>query len=137
MRRFLLSMTLALAVTPLLARAPADAPATDPVATCREVNPSGGDIRVLTCRLPAGRAHRLAVNFGGGHDDTSASMSATLDGLATECEPGSKLRLFGEDGDVSLHCRIGADATPAAPRTLVVTVLWSHAQYRDFALTAE
>jgi len=137
MRPCLLSLTLALAVPPLLARAPADAPASHPEADCDAVNPSGGDIRVLTCRLTAGRAHRLAVNFSGGHDDTSAAMSATLDGQATDCEPGSKLRLFGEDGDVSLHCRIGADAATAAPRTLVVTVLWSHAQYRDFALTSE
>jgi hypothetical protein len=127
MLKFLASAALALSALPAFA---ADAEG----AACVEKNPSGGDIRVITCALPAGGAHRLTANFGGGHDDTSASLTATLDGEATECAPDSKTKLFGEDGDVSLHCSIGvADK----PRTLVVTVLFSHAWYRDFRLAAE
>ena len=132
MLKFLLSVALALSA-PLAVAAgstPADAPA------CTETNPSGGDIRVVTCRFPAG-PHRFTARFGGGHDDTSASLGATLDGQATDCDAGSKMRLFAEDGDVSLHCRVTAAGDAASVHTLVVTVLWSHAQFRDFAFAAE
>jgi hypothetical protein len=133
MLKFLLPVAIALSA-PLAAAAdstPAGA------AACSETNPSGGDIRVVTCRFPAGRTHRFTARFGGGHDDTSASLAATLDGRATDCDVDSKMRLFSEDGDVSLHCRVTAGGDAAGVHTLVVTVLWSHAQYRDFVFATE
>ena len=137
MLKFLLPLALALSA-PMVVALPGVAESTPAGATaCTETNPSGGDIRVVTCRVPAGRPHRFTARFSGGHDDTSASLSATLDGQATGCDAGSKMSLFAEDGDVSLHCRITAGATAAGVHTLVVTVLWSHAQYRDFAFAAE
>ena len=135
MRRLLCLFALApLAATPTFAPAaalPADAPA------CTASTATGGDIRVLTCALTAGRPYRLTANFSGGHDDTSASLAATLDGQPVDCEADSKTRLFGEDGDVSLHCRIRAGGDPAPAHVLVVTVLWSHAQFRDFTYGAD
>ena len=98
---------------------------------------TGGDIRVATCTLPADRRYRLTVNFRGGHDDTSASFTASLDGRPFDCDADSKKTLFGEDGDVALYCRIGTASDGAATRTLVVTVLWSHAQFRDIVLAPE
>jgi hypothetical protein len=104
---------------------------------CTSSNATGGDIRVVTCTLAGPGAWRFLANFGGGHDDTSASLTVTLDGRPAACDAGSKTSLFGEDGDVGLACRIAAAPDAAAPRTLVVTVLWSHAQYRDFRLVAD
>ena len=124
---FALSALPALAATPAAASAPATATG------CSETNPYGGDMRVITCTLPAGQARTLTARFGGGHDDTAASLTATLDGQSTDCDAGSKMKLFGEDGDVSLHCRIAAATTP---RTLVVTVLFTHAWYRDYLFAA-
>ena len=112
-------------------------PKPDDAAGCIASNPTGGDIRVLTCAMASSRTHHLTVNFGGGHDDTSASLSVTVDGRPADCDAGSKTSLFGEDGDVSLHCRIRVGSDVDARHTLVVTVLWSHAQYRNFVFSAE
>jgi len=98
---------------------------------------TGGDIRVATCTVAAGGVYRLRFRFGGGHDDTSASLSATLDGQPFECAADSKTRLFGEDGDIALDCRADVLGDAGVARTLTVTVLWSHAQYRDFAFSRE
>lgn len=126
----------------LIAGLPAEAqagvmPNPDDAAGCIATNPTGGDIRVLTCAVTSSRMHRVTVNFGGGHDDTSASLRVTLDGRPADCDAGSKASLFGEDGDVSLHCRIRVGSDADVQHTLVVTVLWSHAQYRDFVFSAE
>ncbi|MEO5686323.1 MAG: hypothetical protein ABIR54_03105 [Burkholderiaceae bacterium] len=139
MLKFLLPLaaSVALAAQPALAGPAAAEPAPVAEALCTSVNPFGGDMRVVTCRVPAGRAHRFTANFGGGHDDTSATLSATLDGQATNCDADSKMSLFGEDGDVSLRCRVAAGDATSGVRTLVVTVLWSHAQYRNFVFAAE
>lgn len=77
---------------------------------------------------------RFKAHFSGGHDDTKASMSASIDGDSVECEPGSKTRLFGEEGDVSLECVFSVAGGANQLRVLKVAVLWSHAQYRDFEL---
>jgi hypothetical protein len=137
MLKFLVPAALGLFILPTLAAPAAPRPEPSDAVACVPSNPTGGDIRIVTCRLPANRGHRLTVNFGGGHDDTSASISATLDGQPTQCGAGSKTSLFAEDGDVSLSCRIDAAGDAVAVQTLVVTVLWSHAQYRDFVVVAE
>ena len=137
MLKFLLPVAVALCAPPVLAAQARSEPTPAGASACTAVNPFGGDMRVVTCRLPAGRAFRFTASFSGGHDDTSASLAATLDGQSTGCDADSKMRLFGEDGDVSLHCRIQAAGDAASVHTLVVTVLWSHAQFRDFAFAAE
>ena len=137
MPKILIAAALALSAQATLAAEAASAPSRVDAAACTARNPTGGDIRIVVCTLPAGRTHRFTVRFGGGHDDTSASLAVTLDGQPTGCDTDSKLRLFGEDGDVSLHCRITAGGDAAAMHTLVVTVLWSHAQYRDFVFAPE
>ena len=137
MLKFLLPVAVALAAHPACAAPAASGPVPVAAPECSAVNPSGGDIRVVTCRFAAGRPHRFTARFGGGHDDTSASLTASLDGQATECDAGSKMRLFGEDGDVSLYCRVTAGDAAQVAHVLVVTVLWSHAQYRDFVFVAE
>ncbi|MEP6501788.1 MAG: hypothetical protein ABJD97_00530 [Betaproteobacteria bacterium] len=136
MLKFLLPAALVLSVFPVLAEQSA-APLAPTAGACTSTNPTGGDIRVVTCTLPARRMHRFTVNFAGGHDDTSASLAATLDGQPATCDADSKTSLFGEDGDVSLQCRIAAAGGADTPHALVVTVLWSHAQYRDFVFAAE
>lgn len=107
---------------------------------CTSQSP-GGDLRNISCTLnapSAARHFRFKVDFSGGHDDTMASMALKLDGAPLACEPGSKTRLMGEDGDVSLECSFSVPDAASSARTLTVLVKWSHAQYTDFALvTAE
>lgn len=106
---------------------------------CESQSP-GGDFVQFTCQLPARTSEHywhFQANFAGGHDDTSASMTLTLDGAPLECEAGSKTRLFGEDGDVSLVCRFRVLGAAGAPLLLGVSLLWSHAQYVRTELAAE
>ena len=118
--------------------------AADPVATpagtqCDSPEPPG-DLREVTCKLGASntaRRFRFTANFGGGHDDTVASMTATLDDAPLTCDDGSKTRLMGEDGNVSLHCRFAVPAAPGRSPVLRVTLLWSHAQYTDFQIRTD
>jgi hypothetical protein len=56
-------------------------------------------------------------------------MTVVLDGKPIECGPGSKTSLTGEDGEVSLVCRLAAVAIPEAPFVLTSVASWSHAQY--------
>ena len=99
-----------------------------------------GDYQILSCELPnrtSDQHFRFRANFSGGHDDTVASLDAIhLDGQPLVCAPGSKARLEGEDGDVSLECRFEVAAKDAA-RNFEVQVRWSHAQYEGHALTRE
>ncbi len=96
------------------------------------------DSREITCFLPAsgGGRFRLRVDFSGGHDDTMAAMSLSLGGVALACEPGSKTRLMGEDGDVNLFCAFSLDPRAAAT-ALRAVVTWSHAEYTGHELVAE
>lgn len=62
------------------------------------------DSKEITCSIPASPGKslpRLVVKFSGGHDDTMASMAVQVNGEPFTCGAGSKLRLMGEDGDVS------------------------------------
>ncbi len=89
-----------------------------------------GDRRDVACTLepsPEARIVRFAVHLTGGHDDTRASMQATLDGKPA-CATGSKVALFGEEGDVSLECRIERPAGSAAG-VLRVVVVWTCAAF--------
>jgi hypothetical protein len=104
-----------------------------------EARPQGNDALQVTC--PLGRSasvqrFRFTANFSGGHDDTTASMTPTLDGASLACEPGSKTSLIGEDGDVSVDCAFTVGEAPGTTRVLQVLLKWRHAQYTDFSLVA-
>lgn len=89
----------------------------------------------VQCTLRASDAHKkfkFEVRFLGGHDDTTASLSATLDGKPLTCEDGSKPQLEGEFGEVSIHCRFSIQDA----QQLKVDVQWHHAQYSEFVLEA-
>jgi hypothetical protein len=109
----------------------------DESVTCQPME-TMGDYQILSCDLPkraAGQHFRFRAMFSGGHDDTVASLVSTrLDGQPLVCAPGSKTRLEGEDGDVSLECRFDVAAQGAATN-FEVQVRWSHAQYEGHALT--
>lgn len=104
---------------------------------CESKSP-GGDFRDISCPLDAAstpRRFRFKADFSGGHDDTMASMTLSVDGAPLPCEQGSKTHLMGEDGDVSLECRFSLSDTGSTRPVLRVLLKWSHAQYTDFALT--
>lgn len=140
----LLLPLLLLTVAPIrAAETPSTAPATGwssiKATACQETDRMM-DWREISCAIPAGaagRQFRFQAMFTGGHDDTSASLAPELDGQAFTCEDGSKLSLFGEDGDVSVHCRFSGAATAGKPGRLKVLIKWSHAQYADFEFLAE
>lgn len=109
---------------------PSDAHAAETVVTCA-AQTEGGDLINFTCPLVASGAsqlYRLRADFDGSHDDTSASLKATLDGAPLECDVGSKLESAGEDGNVRLECRFRVSDKKGATRLLAITLLWSHAQ---------
>jgi hypothetical protein len=100
-----------------------------------ETRPRTGEVLIIECRLPASgpaRAFRLRANFSGSHDDTSASLTATLDGQALTCEAGSKTALMGEDGDVSLNCGFPLTAMSAGERVFKARLAWRHAEFTDY-----
>jgi hypothetical protein len=82
------------------------------------------------------RRLRFKADFSGGHDDTEASMALTLDGVAVACSQGSKTSLFGEDGDVSLECRLMLAGAAGTKRMLGATVKFSHAEFIAIELSA-
>lgn len=90
---------------------------------------------VPACLIPAANAAQwlsFKANFSVGHDDTKASMTASLDDVPLACDEGSKTELMGEDGDVSLECRFPVAARPWGGQRLSVKVSWRHAQYTGF-----
>ncbi len=90
---------------------------------------------LIQCQIAASATPqrlRFKVNFSGGHDDTMAFMTPSLDDAPLDCDKGSKISLMGEDGDVSLDCRFSMAEKPGTKKVLRVKVLWSHAQYVDF-----
>src|SRR5262245_32334065 len=102
----ILSLVLSLNLAPVLVGTPSTAQA-QASSACYSQSP-GGDARTFTCPLsvPDGTRHfRFTAAFSGGHDDTMASMTLTLDGAPLACAPGSKTSLMGEDGDVGLECK--------------------------------
>ena len=108
-----------------------------PVAMPCETASTGGDVLDLRCRLPAtgaARHYRLTAYFSGGHDDTKASIEPWPRGATLPCTADSKLSLFGEDGDVSLHCRVSVADLANTPPQLSVRLLWTHAQFERYEL---
>lgn len=94
----------------------------------------------VRCPWPASApALRFEAHLAGSHDDTSATLVATLhDAAPLACAAGSKTRLDGEEeGDVTLSCHLAAP--PAAGSTTEVRFLvrWYHARYGGFTVRAE
>ena len=99
-----------------------------------------GDTRDISCPLNAsGTLQRFCfkASFSGGHDDTVASMTPSLDGVPLACEEGSKTSLMGEDGDVNLECKFSITQSAGTDHVLTVTLSWGHAQYTDFEFDSD
>lgn len=109
-------------------------------ASCESRTPRA-DRRDITCSLgpSATLQHfRFKARFSGSHDDTSASLTATLDGRPLACEEGSKISLTGEDeGDVAMECRFSVKQGAGADQAVRILLSWHHAQYMDFELLPE
>ncbi len=91
--------------------------------------------REIECRLnPSQDVQRLRfkAHFSGSHDDTTARMEAIVDGMPVACEDGSKTSTEGEDGDVSLECRLSVKGLPDAKQVLRMKLRWHHAEYTGF-----
>ena len=101
------------------------------------MNPERTDVRCALANDQAGQRYRLEVHFSGGHDDTSASLSATLDGIPLTCGPDSKIKLFGEDGEVSLWCDFEVGGPGAQSHRLEGVVAYRHAVYGSARLVMQ
>lgn len=121
--RFVLPLLLALVGMPAVPSRAADG-AGDPACTGRSVNPEVESVSCAAASTP--RPYTITVRFAGGHDDTKASLTATVDDRPYPCADGSKTRLFGEDGEISLFCRV---ALPDATGRLDLRVDYTHAQF--------
>lgn len=116
--------------------AQADATAGKVTSDLCKVDTELGDRREISCAIPrvgSARQYRFVVRFSGGHDDTRAWMTLKLNEQALACEPGSKIELEGEEGDVSLECTFTVPAHLDGGHRLGVYVQWHHAQYTDFS----
>jgi len=105
-----------------------------------EVHPGLGEALDFNCLLTAlrpGQHFVFRATFEGGHDDTMASLVAQLDGVAIDCDAGSKTRLMGEDGTVSLDCRVSPTGMVGAVHHLDIALAWSHAQYARYEITGD
>jgi cytoskeletal protein RodZ len=123
----------------LLVPGVADAADAEPKSYC-ELKTTSGETREVECPMNAsGATQRFAfkTNFSGGHDDTTASMIASLDGLPLTCDEGSKTTLMGEDGDVSLECKFSVRARAGTRLVLKVLLSWRHAEYSDFEFRSD
>jgi len=105
-----------------------------------QVTPGLGEALDYTCLLTPARPGQRFVfraTFEGGHDDTMASLAAQLDGVAIDCDAGSKTRLMGEDGTVSLDCRVSPTGAVGAVHHLDIALAWSHAQYARYEISGD
>lgn len=106
-----------------------------PSAPACDVKYTAFESRDVTCALDP-KQHAgpwlFKVDFSGGHDDTLATMVVKVDDKPLACEGGGKLRLEGEDGDVSLLCRFPGPTSG----TLQATVKFSHAEWVRAGLSA-
>ncbi len=119
-----------------VAGAPLTAPAkqSEPICSVRDATASSQQIECTLTAAAETQRYQLQINFTGGHDDTSASMSPTLNGVPLVCDAPAKLTLFAEDGDVSLVCRFTLMGKPGDRYLLHTVVSWNHAQYAGYVL---
>ena len=96
--------------------------------------------REIECRLNPSegmRQLRFEAHFSGSHDDTTARIEAALNGGPIDCAEGSKTDTEGEDGDVSLECRLAVKGRPETQQVLRIKLRWYHAQYTGFDFDAD
>ena len=95
----------------------------------------------LSCAVDAPAANaplRFSARFGGVHDDSSASVEASVDGVALPCDAGSVPRFAGEDSGETLVCRMSIAVPPGgAARQLLLRVNWHHAAPATAEVTAQ
>jgi hypothetical protein len=130
-----------LAIGPICTSAAAE-PAAAPTPQNVSCEPQSelGEIREVNCPILGSgeiRRFRFTVTFLGGHDDTMAALKATEDGHPIDCDQGSKTRLMGEDGEVSLFCTLSLKHDPGSAHVLGFTATWTHAQYKDFEIISD
>lgn len=91
----------------------------------------------LACPLEAvtPQRYRFSARFSGSHDDTTLSLTPSLDGEPLACDVGSRTDSSGEDGDIVLECRFALTQT-AAGNALRVRMKWYHATYEGHAFAA-
>jgi hypothetical protein len=129
------SITRPLGLAAALVLTAAGAPGHAQVKTDCQVTVPGRMATQIECRVsPSDAAQRVRfeAHFSGSHDDTRATMAAALDEKPVTCEDGSKTGTEGEDGDITLQCRMTVNATAGRPRMLRITLRWYHAEYQDF-----
>ena len=137
--RLLVCLAVLLALAPAHVMAEEPTPARPLAASPCETRDSSFDTKEIRCAIPvAGHAQRfrLTVTFSGGHDDTNARMTLHLDEDDLNCDAGSKTRLVGEDGDISLICLFSVPARTQGLFVLRSDVTWSHAQYTGHVFEA-
>lgn len=125
------SLPLALLVLPFAAVFADDSSAP----MCRTIEQTFNSLEVA-CALPAthqARAIEFIARFSGGHDDTLVTIAPRVGEHGSPCDDGSKLRSFGEDGDIELKCTVTRQPGDA-PADLTVLIKWSHAEYAAHAL---
>ncbi len=84
-----------------------------------------------------GRPLRFLAVFGGSHDDTRITLTATLDDQPLTCDSRSKTSLFAEDGEVRLDCGFRAGRVSTAGQVLKVALTVHHAQVLSSSLVEE
>jgi hypothetical protein len=99
--------------------------------------PDRRDIRCALSASESAQRYRFKAHFSGSHDDTTASLTPTLDGQPLTCNAGSKTQTEGEEGDVSLECRFSITQSGSAAQAFRVVLAWHHAQYMAFELMPE
>ncbi|MBL0726232.1 hypothetical protein [Piscinibacter sp. HJYY11] len=124
----------------LSAAQPASADTRKPASPCEAHQPRHDRLDVR-CRWPAGsgpQALRFDAHFAGSHDDTSASLVASLNGTALNCAAGSKTQLDGQDeGDVTMSCRFSLTSPLREEVVLRFELAWFHARQTGFELVSE
>ncbi len=94
----------------------------------------------VRCSWPAGaRGLHFEAHFAGSHDDTAASLIASLNDTPLACAAGSKTTLDGqEEGDATMSCRLTAvPVSTGTPTTLRFQLRWHHARYTGFDVRVE
>jgi hypothetical protein len=111
-------------------------------AACTVQEPTDQSRRVL-CTIDDGanlRFIRLEARFDGFHDDSLATLSLELDGTELPCSAQDRVELSGESGDegeVTLFCRVRVVPSEGRPRALAVLLRFRHAEFSGVRLVPE
>lgn len=93
----------------------------------------------VRCTWPTGaQGLRFDAHLAGSHDDTEATLTATLNGTPLSCASGSKTTIDGskDEGDVTLSCHLAPPPAATGSAQLRFQLRWYHARYTGFELKA-